>query len=87
MIESLAEDAETRRHFLARCGVDGAALALSGAGGAAGERERPLLREDADWDALGDGLYRLCHELDEVEAIAAARACSTRPATTPRCWR
>ena len=44
VIESLADDAAARRHFLARCGVDGAALALSGGGGAAGERERPLLR-------------------------------------------
>ena len=73
VIESLAEDAATRRHFLARCGVDGAAVALSGAGGAAGERERPLLREDADWDALGDGLYRLCHDIDEVEATQLLR--------------
>ena len=62
VIEELAEDAETRRHFLARCGVDGAAIALSGSGGAEGARERPLLREDADWDALGDGLYSLCHD-------------------------
>ena len=68
VIESLAEDAHTRRHFLARCGVDGAAVALSGAGGAEGERARPLLREDADWDALGDGLYSLCHDIDEAEA-------------------
>ena len=73
VIESLAEDAATRRHFLARCGVDGAAVALSGFGGAAGERERPLLREDADWDALGDGLYRLCHDIDEVEATQLLR--------------
>jgi hypothetical protein len=68
VIESLAQDAEARRHFLARCGVDGAALALSGAGGASGDRERPLLREDADWDALGDGLYGLCSDLGEAEA-------------------
>jgi len=73
VIESLAEEAETRRHFLARCGVDGAAVALSGSGGAAGERERPLLCEDADWDALGDGLYSLCHDIDEVEATQLLR--------------
>ena len=65
VIESLAADTEQRRHFLARCGVDGAALALS----SGGARERPLLLEDADWDALGDGLYRLCSELDEAEAV------------------
>ncbi|HEX6023955.1 MAG TPA: hypothetical protein VFZ00_18340 [Solirubrobacter sp.] len=69
VIAELAEDAETRRHFLARCGVDGAAVALSGAGGATGERERPLLREDADWDALADGLYAFCHDIDEADAI------------------
>ena len=40
-----------------------------GRGGAAGERERPLLRCDADWDALGDGLYSLCHDFGEAEAI------------------
>ena len=69
VIESLAEDDEARRHFLQRCGVDGAAIALSFGGGASGERQRPLLRCDADWDALGDGLYSLCHECDETEAI------------------
>jgi hypothetical protein len=73
VIEELAEDAATRRHFLARCGVDGGALALSGAGGTDGRRERPLLREDADWDALGDGLYSLCHDLDDVEAVQLLR--------------
>jgi hypothetical protein len=65
VIEALAADAALRRHFLARCGVDGAALALS----TGGARERPLLVEDADWDALGDGLYALCSELDEREAV------------------
>ena len=39
------------------------------AGGAEGERERPLLRCDADWDALGDGLYAFCHDCGEAEAI------------------
>jgi hypothetical protein len=69
VIESLAADGEERRRFLSRCGVDGAAVALSWGGGAAGERERPLLRCDADWDALGDGLYALCPELEEAAAI------------------
>jgi hypothetical protein len=73
VIEELAQDATARRHFLARCGIDGAAVALSGSGGATGERERALLRADADWDALGDGLYSLCHELDHVEAIRLLR--------------
>ena len=69
VIESLANDPVARRRFLQRCGVDGAALALSGSGGTEGERERPLLRGDADWDALGDGLYHRCAELDEAEAV------------------
>jgi hypothetical protein len=68
VIESLASNPEERRLFLSRCGVDGAAVALSSKGGAAGERDRPLLREDADWDALGDGLHHLCADLDEAEA-------------------
>src|ERR1044072_990161 len=69
VIEALAADPDPRRHFLRCCGVDGVAIALSFGGGAAGERERPLLRCDADWDALGDGVYALCHACDEVEAI------------------
>lgn len=68
VIEALAGDPVQRRRFLSRCGVDGAAVALSTAGGATGERTRPLLVEDADWDALGDGLYRLSADLDEGEA-------------------
>jgi hypothetical protein len=69
VIEALARDAEERRRFLSRCGVDGAALALSTAGGAAGERRRPLLREDRDWDALADGLHHLSADLDEEDAV------------------
>ena len=69
VIESLAADPSERRRFLRRCGVDGAAIALSTEGGAAGERTRPLLQGDADWDALGDGLYTLCADLDEAGAI------------------
>jgi hypothetical protein len=69
VIESLAADPQERRRFLRRCGVDGAAIALSTEGGASGERARPLLQRDADWDALGDGLYALCADLDEAEAI------------------
>ena len=56
-IEALAEDAGERQRFLHACEVDGLALALSVAGGAAGERSLPLLREDADWDALGDRMH------------------------------
>jgi hypothetical protein len=69
VVDALAQDADARRRFLARCGVDGAALALSTAGGAAGEREWPLLREDADWDALADGLHHLCADVEEADAV------------------
>jgi len=69
VIGALAADAAERRRFLSRCGVDGAALALSTAGGAEGERERPLLCEDADFDALADGLHRLCADLEEADAV------------------
>jgi hypothetical protein len=61
VIDSLGKDPAARRRFLRRCGVDGAAIALF--------NERPLLREDADWDALGDGLYHLCADIDEPEAV------------------
>jgi hypothetical protein len=69
VIESLAADPGERRRFLRRSGVDGAAIALSRAGGVEGERSRPLLQGDADWDALGDGLYALCADIDEADAI------------------
>ncbi len=69
VIEELASDATERRRFLSRCGVDGAAVALASSGGAEGERSRPLLRDDADWDALGDGLHHACADLDEAEAV------------------
>jgi hypothetical protein len=68
VIDELVRDAGERRRFLAQCGVDGAALALSHAGGTDGDRGLPLLKSDADWDALGDGLYRLCPELDDASA-------------------
>jgi hypothetical protein len=69
VIEALARDPEERRRFLSRCGVDGAALALSTGGGVLGERTRPLLVEDADWDALADGLYRMCSGFDETDGV------------------
>ena len=56
-IDALADDADERQRFLHACEVDGLALALSVAGGAAGERSLPLLRTDADWDALADRLH------------------------------
>ena len=87
VIEALARDDDERRALPARCGVDGAALALSSGGGAAGERERPLLREDADWDALGDGLHHLLRRPRRGRGDPAAQRARARPATTPRCGR
>ena len=80
VIDELAQDATARRAFLHACGVHGATLALSTAGGAAGERTLPLLRDDGDWDALADRLAELVPELDAPEttlvltSLAEARA-------------
>jgi len=67
VIDELREDPQARQRFLSVCGVDGATLALSSAGGAAGERTLPLLIADADWDALGDRLHQLRLELEDRE--------------------
>ncbi len=61
VIDRLDGDAEGRAAFLDRCGLEGVLLALSVAGGPAGERNLPLVVEDADWDAL----------LGHIEAVVA----------------
>ena len=61
VIDRLDRDPVGRRAFLDRCGVEGVLLALSVAGGPAGDRNLPLLVEDGDWDAL----------LGHVEAVVA----------------
>lgn len=80
-IEALAADEEQRQRFLHACEVDGLALALSVAGGAAGARSLPLLVTDADWDALADRLHEVLRAgsdedvvrlLDVLEAALAA---------------
>lgn len=58
LIEQLRVNRTMRRQFLSRCSVFGAELALSGAGGVAGEREYPLLQEPSDWRALTEGCSR-----------------------------
>lgn len=70
VIEHLARDARAREHFLGRCSVHGALLALSIAGGPTGERRHPLLERDADWDALTDRLYTLVPQLAQRELVA-----------------
>jgi hypothetical protein len=69
VIERLADDGAARREFLAACGVEGALLALSVGGGAGGERRLPLLRADADWDALADGLHILLRDADDPDLV------------------
>jgi hypothetical protein len=61
----LREDPAARRRFLSACGVDGVTLALSRAGGVAGERTLALLITDPDWDTLGDRVHELLRELED----------------------
>ena len=85
VIEELSHDTEVRQRFLRACGADGAALALSHAGGAAGERTLPLLATDSDWDVLGDRLHGLLRELEDQDlarvlfAVADALAATSDP--------
>lgn len=66
VIEELMSDGEARRAFLTASGLDGALLALSSGGGAAGERSLPLLREEADWDGVRACLVRLAEGEDPL---------------------
>jgi hypothetical protein len=74
VIDRLSEDAELRHRFLARCGPHGIVLALSTEGGATGERRLPLIRDDEDWDAVGDRIYTLVPELEHAELASVLRA-------------
>jgi hypothetical protein len=69
VIAELAGDAESRMRFLERCGVEGILLALSVAGGPAGDRRVPLLRDDSDWDTVAARSASLLAELDDPSAI------------------
>jgi len=74
VIERLAADPELRHRFLGRCGPHGVVLALSTGGGALGERRLPLLRDDEDWDAVGDRIYALVPELEHAELVSVLAA-------------
>ncbi len=80
VIEELIDDPAARRRFLRESSIEGILLAVSTAGGSSGERLLPLLRADADWDALSDRLAVLVHNLDEPDltrllgALAEAQA-------------
>jgi hypothetical protein len=67
VIDELREDAAARRRFLDACSVHGTMLALSEAGGIAGERTLPLLVSDGDWDRLGDRVCHLANQLEDQE--------------------
>jgi hypothetical protein len=64
VIDELVQDAVARRSFLRDSSIEGVLLALSTAGGEAGERVVPLLVEDPDWDALADRIGSLDAQLD-----------------------
>ena len=74
VIGRLKDDADARREFIKRAGVHGAVLALSTAGGSAGERRLPLIGADEDWDALTDRLYRLIPEVEPAELVMVLTA-------------
>jgi hypothetical protein len=63
VIDYLSETQEERVRFLETCRLDGFELALSTAGGAAGERTHPLLVNDADWRALDIRFAELARSL------------------------
>ncbi len=65
VIDELRESPIARQRFLSASGVDGVTLAVSRAGGVAGERTLPLLITDADWDVLGDRVHALLGELED----------------------
>jgi hypothetical protein len=67
VIDELIQDRAARQVFLRSSSIDGILLAVSTAGGSAGERLLPLLRDDGDWDALADGLAVVIPELDEPD--------------------
>jgi hypothetical protein len=85
VIDELANDPDRRRRFLERCSLHGVLLAVSTAGGQAGERTFPLLVDDRDWDVLGDRVYRLVGDLDDTDvlrllgALAAALEAAPSP--------
>ena len=74
VIERLAADAALRHRFLGRCGPHGIVLSLSTSGGTEGERRLPLIRDDEDWDAVGDRVYTLVPELEHRELVAILAA-------------
>lgn len=75
VIDELRSDADARRRFLRACGVYGALLTLSEAGGTTGQRALPLLVEDADWDTFTDRIAELLRELEDSDTARVLLAC------------
>jgi hypothetical protein len=84
IIDEFAVDASARQRFLSHCSLDGVLLALSVGGGTTGERELPVLIEDADWDRLGDRLHALVPELEDGELFRLLAALEVRPEVNER---
>ncbi len=73
VIDRLVRNPAGRGAFLDRCGLEGVLLALSVAGGPAGERNLPLLVEDADWDALLGHIEAVVAELGGADRVRLMR--------------
>jgi hypothetical protein len=69
VIDRLTTHAAERRIFLERCSIEGVLLALSRAGGRTGERTRPLLVDDGDWDALHANVLALVPDLADPDLL------------------
>ena len=83
VIDELRADGHARRRFLRACGLYGALLTLSHAGGSTGERTLPLLVDDADWDAFADRVAELLRELEPGELARLLLACRAALAAAP----
>jgi hypothetical protein len=85
VIDDLAAHPEARRRFLRTAGIDGIGLAISVGGGALGERELPLVVDDADWDVLMTRVLELAREIDSdalahlLHALAVAASAASEP--------
>jgi hypothetical protein len=73
VIDRLGRDPAGRGAFLDLCGLEGALLALSVAGGPAGERHLPLLVADSDWDALLGHVEAVVADLDDADRVRLLR--------------
>lgn len=71
VIDYLSETQDERLRFLETCRLDGFELALSTAGGAAGDRTHPLLISDLDWRSLDDRFASLVASLapDQIAGL------------------